>query len=556
MRNGVEYRYEVRATGPDGESLPSAVSAVPFRNICVTDSSGDRIVVYDAERLGLDAPSRAFGSLTGMAPNTIALDSVHGEIFAANSNGTVTEHASSANGNVPPLRSVQFAFGPFAIAYDADEDHLITSGSGGIETFDRATFGDVNQPIRTLVLPFLPAHIALSGAAHGDRMFVEDGSSNDRIFVYSRTDSGTAAPSAVVTSNEMSALHSIAYDAASDEVLASVSRPDGTPAVLAFPAASNGLTTPSRVLAGDLTGLQLPTGLAVDPATNSLYVAQFQGAILTFSRDFAADANVAPVRELRGPSTQLSFGGPRDLLFDAVRGRLVIQNEHRVLMFDPQAGGDAAPVSGISAASTGLESPGGIFYDAAQGQLFVATQGQSPGVSVYTPAAEGDVVPLRRLANPNPGFGTSDLVVDVAHGEIVVVPGNLDRVQIFAEAFAGGDAPMRTIVGDQTLLVHASGVALDPINDAILVSDDAVIRRFARSFVDGNEAPLSSISGPRTGLLRPHGIHVDAVNREIVVADDAGVLVFALDAAGDVSPVRTLNVPARGVYVDPVADEL
>jgi len=557
VQNGVHYQYTVRAVDPQGDSEVSLpVAATPFRELCVTDAVTDRVLVFNAEQSGDVAPSRSFGSLTGLDPFSIALDATRDEVFSANLElGTVTVHPRAANGNAAPLRTLA-ATGARAVAYDAQDDRILV-GTDRIQAFDRAASGAGALPLRTLAMPFGTAdQIVLSGVAHGDRMFVRVGQG---ILIYGRTDAGNSPPLATIFLIDP-VLNAIAYDPVSDEILAAVRQPDGSAAVLAFPASSDGSTVPSRVLAGDQTLLQTASGLAVDGRSGILYVVDSGGAVLAFARDFAASANVAPVRVLRGPSTQLSAGDPRDardVLVDEARDLLVVRNAHRILVFDANASGDTAPLSAVSAASTGLETPGGISADAANGELFVATQGSAPAVSTYDRIAQGDVVPLRTIDNRNGGIVSSDLVLDAAHSELIVAPGNLPRVQIFARDASGLAAPLRTIEGPQTLLGHAGAVALDTLHDAIVVRDDFTIRRFARSFSDGNEAPLSTIAGPHTGLEQPVGLDVDRLNGEIVVADTQNVLVFALDADGDAPPLRSLNaIGARGVLVDPVAGEL
>lgn len=478
--------------------------------------------------------------MTGLAPASIAFDAQHGEIFSANYLlDTVTTHALSANGNVAPLRSIT-AYAS-AVVYDPADDQIVVSDFQ-VTTFERTAVGLVN-PVRNLsVGSGAPGAIALTGPAHGDRMFVLDQVNRNQILVYARTDSGQTPPSAIITLSSVFATTSLAYDAATDEILVGVVRSDASGAVYAVPAsASTGTTTPSRVLSGNMTGLNDPLGLAVDASGGILYVADSGAAVLTFPLAFAAIANVAPTRTLSGPATQFTGGQTKGIAFGA--GKLIVQNANRVLVFDASASGNTAPLTAISSSDTGIEKPGGIAYDAAHGEITVANQGVSPSISSYARTAQGDAAPLRTLNSSNLGaYGVMDLVLDAAHDELVVAPGNISKVQIFARAASGNGAPLRTIAGANTLLQSAGGVALDPAGDAIVVNDSALARRFPRSFIDGNEAPLNSIGGSLSGLSgAPQGLAVDDGHGEILVADGSSVFVFGLTTQGNVAPSRTLT---------------
>jgi hypothetical protein len=62
--------------------------------------------------------------------------------------------------------------------------------------------------------------------------------------------------------------------------------------------------------------------------------------------------------------------------------------------------------------------------------------------------------------------------------------------------------------------------------------------------------PLRTISGGTTGLVFPFGVAVDTVNNELVVGDDGATSVTVYDrtANGDVAPVRNLSGAATGLF--------
>ena len=74
-----------------------------------------------------------------------------------------------------------------------------------------------------------------------------------------------------------------------------------------------------------------------------------------------------------------------------------------------------------------------------------------------------------------------------------------------------------------------------------------------RGGADGQEAPIRIIQGPNTRLTGPQRFGLDEKNREILVGGDGGMLVFPLDAEGDVAPMRVVPDGPRGtIEVDPI----
>ena len=88
----------------------------------------------------------------------------------------------------------------------------------------------------------------------------------------------------------------------------------------------------------------------------------------------------------------------------------------------------------------------------------------------------------------------------------------------------GNVAPLRIISGPATGLLNPSGLAVDTVNNEILVAnigsitaDSSSITVYSRT-ANGDAAPLRTISGAATGLAQPIGLAVDTVNNEVLVA--------------------------------------
>jgi len=544
-KNGTDYSYTVRTVDATGESAESAATpAQPFRAICVTDAFTSRVTMLNAEKTNA-APLGFIGPATGLAAFGIAVDGVHGEIFAANHPfDSVSVHAVGASGDAAPLRTFNVPDARY-LAYDPTDDRILVS-NGTLSTYDRTSTGAA-APVRTLLPPsgrFFDS-IALGDSAHGDRLFAVDGVNRTSVFVYHRTDSGTTAPLASFSSTavDLNTAFAIAYDPVKDEVLLGAAS-GGIPAILAFPASSQGAVAPSRVLTN--ADMATPTGLALDIARRKLYVIAVDDTLFSFSADFAASGSPTPDK-LTGPATHLRVGFDNAVAFDATRGRPVVISNNLLLTFDGAATGNAAPLAEVTPAPSGLDQATGLAFDKATGEIFVGSTG-SPFVSTFTGGRLS-----RTLAVDSTGLELG-LALDATHKELFVAGFN-GQISIYSSAASGNAGPLRVLGGANTSLVLTGDVGYDSVNDAVVVLDDfGSISRFARAFTNGDEAPLSTIRGNNAMLNQPQSLYVDNVNGEIYFSSPIGLLVFPLTASGDVAPSRILAGRAQSAFAD--GDEL
>lgn len=170
--------------------------------------------------------------------------------------------------------------------------------------------------------------------------------------------------------------------------------------------------------------------------------------------------------------------------------------------------------------------------------------------------AKGQVAPLRILEGQRTGLSRSShgVFLDAEHNEIVAPSALAGAIVVYGREQKGNTAPIRMIQGDKTHLNSPQGVAVDIVNDEIVVSNDAgskssilVFRREA----NGNEEFKREIIPSITKIIKPQGIVVDPVHDEIILADDgdtsdpktkpAALLVFRRDASGDVEPIRKIS---------------
>ena len=123
-------------------------------------------------------------------------------------------------------------------------------------------------------------------------------------------------------------------------------------------------------------------------------------SITVYSR--TANGDVAPLRMIRGPQTELSL--PMKIHFDAIHNEIAVANSggDSILIFSGAANGNVAPVRKIQGPSTGLTNPTGVYIDSKNDEIWVASPG-SHGLAVYERTADGDVAPLRVIRSAPAG---------------------------------------------------------------------------------------------------------------------------------------------------------
>ena len=120
--------------------------------------------------------------------------------------------------------------------------------------------------------------------------------------------------------------------------------------------------------------------MAYDPVRDEIVVPQYYAfAILTFRGD--ANGDVAPVRKIFGPSTQLK--NPQRLAVDPVHGEIFVPQEDAVLVFSRDANGDAAPIRILKGPNTLFPdsniASSSLAVDPVNNLLIVSAVKRSPG---------------------------------------------------------------------------------------------------------------------------------------------------------------------------------
>ncbi len=117
----------------------------------------------------------------------------------------------------------------------------------------------------------------------------------------------------------------IAYNPQTDEIYVANDMGDD---ILVFPASANGDVAPTRILKGPKSMVKNPTGVYIDTKNNEMWVANFGNHTATVYRP-SASGDTAPLRVIRsGPLNQpsLGIGNPHPIAYDSKREQILVPN--------------------------------------------------------------------------------------------------------------------------------------------------------------------------------------------------------------------------------------
>jgi hypothetical protein len=295
-------------------------------------------------------------------------------------------------------------------------------------------------------------------------------------------------------------------------------------------ATSKEAATPRQTIMGPDTGVGFVAGVAMDPGHRELFTVNndVEDRLVVF--DYDARGNVKPKRLLYVPhqSWGIAFAPKRDVF------ALSVQTPNMYVVFRRAAKQFDAPVRSVRGPKTQMADPHGIYFDETHNEVVVANHGNfRPGelITAYT------AYDARESRQERGG----DRLDENARGRFL-----LSSVTVFDGDASGDTAPLRVIQGPLSQINWPMGVAVDEVNNEIIVANngDNSILVFPRTASD-DVPPKRVIRGPLTGVKGPMGVAI--AKDEIYVANfgDHTALVFPRLAGGNVRPRRVIrNAPA------------
>jgi hypothetical protein len=293
------------------DRLAAAQANTATHRLFVADSTSNAITVYASTATGNIAPVRRIrGTATGLnEPSFVALDAA-GDLFVANVAGnSVTEYAPSASGDAAPIAVL----------------------SGGVTQLSS------------------PSAIALDSTG---RVYVANfASSGSYITVYHANPNGGVAPSQTIfDSVGFYQIGGLAVHGST--IYASVTDLEFNTEINEYPITANGIVSPSA----QISGVGDPTGIAVE-SNGKIVVAD--GSTI---KVYAANANGGPppLQTITGSATELN--GPMGAALGSGEIFVADQSTPAITAYKITWTGDKAPLTDVTGALTKLAAPVGIAF--------------------------------------------------------------------------------------------------------------------------------------------------------------------------------------------------
>ncbi len=257
-------------------------------------------------------------------------------------------------------------------------------------------------------------------------------------------------------------------------------------------------------------------------------------------------------------------------------------------MFARLADGGDAPVRALYGQASKLSrTMHDVRYDAVHDEIVVPVP-YSESILTFRGEADGQEAPIRIIQGPQTGSIGSRLDVDPIHDEIFTYTST--SIKVYPREANGDAAPIRVIEGPDTQLEAVYGIAVDPINDVLVIGLNSGFGTYRAGLGDsrdpergailvfnrtdsGNVTPRAVIRGPKSGIIRINQMQVYPQRKLIVVAmpgirdqmepEGAFVGVWSIDDNGDVPPMW--KIPANpaamlkkpfGVVLNPADQEV
>jgi sugar lactone lactonase YvrE len=500
------------AVTPD-MAAPTGIARDASGRIYVTNRATDTVTVYAANANGNVPPIAVIGgSNTQLAnPAAIALDA-GGKIYVLNSaqsprGSSITVYPPLATGigilNEAPVATIAGSKAllddPTGVAVDSEGNIYVANESGG------------------------PA---------------ERHERNDRgkVTVYPVGSDGNVAPIATISGSRTGLSYplGIALDSSGNIYVANAdtantgSNSTG-PSITVYPAGSHGNAAPIAVIAGGNTGLNYPQGIALDSAGNLYaegYVSEVGYSINTYPA--GSNGNVSPTVTIVGADTGLNV--PSGIALDS-GGNIYVSNDYleanqpgSVTVYPAGSSGDVVPTVRITSNYTGIELASGIAVDS-KGSIYVANEiggaEEEGSITIYSAGSFAIGPPVATIAGDNTGLYYPFRIAVDSSGNIYVLNSD-DAITVYPAGSNGDVIPNATLNIDQSEKNSPTGMAVGP-GGALYIANQGGLKCKGRSChqtspdsvavyrtgSDGNAKPTAVISGPDTKLASPSAIAVD-----------------------------------------------
>jgi Fibronectin type III domain len=239
----------------------------------------------------------------------------------------------------------------------------------------------------------------------------------------------------------------------------------GADTITAYGALANGNTAPTVTIGGAKTGLDLPLGIALTRSGNLWVANGGDSKLLEFAN--GKHGNVAPTRMIQGPATGITAAAGVAVSVDGAHlwltdeQRAGVSPEPALEEFSTKARGNAKPQRIITGTKTMLDKPYGIALGLDGDDPVTDDENSASTFRLlrFAPGAHGNAAPQREVFGSLTGLDTPTLIATNAESAIWV-PNYLGNIVTrFGPTQVGNVAPIKDIAGADTGLDHPEAIA-------------------------------------------------------------------------------------------------
>ena len=218
-----------------------------------------------------------------------------------------------------------------------------------------------------------------------------------------------------------------------------------------------------------------------------------------------------------------------------------------VSSFALTASGNAAPLSAITGAATGLNGTTAVAIDVS-GRVYVASAGTNE-IAEFASGTTGNVAPSSVITGNATGLSYPDALAIDSTGRLYVANHSANSVTVYAAGASGNAAPVATITGSGTGLSGPAALTIDSAGNLWVANNANSSLTEYPVGATGDQNPLATIQGSSTGLNEPGGMTFDAAGNLLVAnAFGESLTEYATTDNGNVAPLRTISGSAGSRY--------
>ena len=252
--------------------------------------------------------------------------------------------------------------------------------------------------------------------------------------------------------------------------------------------------------------------------------------IAVFAR--VANGNAKPVRAIAGQKSLVSRS-THGIGYDEIRDVFVVPQMYAqaLLFYKGDADGDVAPIRIIQGPHTQLQNPDHLALDAAHNEVFVP---QGDKILVYPSDGNGDVAPIRVLQGPDTMLTGGSIGVDPVNNLLIAVGNDRalgqghTRLLIFDRTANGNVKPNGIIGGPHSELIGTQAPFAEyPAREEVIIgmygpgelgTEDSYFGVWSLR-KPGDTPPLWKFGGPNGIIRQPRGVTLDVAHKSVIVTD-------------------------------------